>query len=306
MSESAHWQARPEAGTFGGLRFLMWIANHMGRGALFALLKPVVLYFLVVRGPERRASRAYLARALARKPGWLDVYRHFLRFAEVTSDRFFFLAERDAEIPVRFVLDDAFERVMSSGQSGIFLAAHFGSFEAARVLGPQHGGIRLRIVLDKQINARFVELMEHVAPEMYDLIIDSEQGSVALGLSINEALKNGDWVGFLADRFRPADRTLRLPFLGDQAVFPAGPYLIANTFKAPVIGAFCRLTETGYEVHLEVLSERVAWPRAEREAELQKLAAHYVSRLEHHVRAAPFGWFNFYEFWAAPSDAEAG
>lgn len=281
----------------------MWVARHLGRRTLFTLLKPVALYFMLVRGPERRASREYLARALGHRPGWRMVFQHFLRFAEVTADRFFILAGHDEDIPVRFVLDERFASVLSGGHAGVFLAAHFGSFEAARLKGPLHGGINLRIVLDKQVNARFVELMQEVEPDAWRPVIDSEQGAVALGLDIAAALKDGDWVGFLADRYRQGDRVLEQSFLGAPATFPIGPYLIANTFKAPVIGTFCRITDSGYEVHCEVLAESVRWSRSERDAELQKLLATYVQRLEHHVLAAPYGWFNFFDFWAKPDES---
>ncbi len=170
------------------------------------------------------------------------------------------------------------------------------------MVGPQLGGIDLRIVLDQQQGGRFVDMMARINPEMVSRIIDSEQGSVALGLTIAQALKNQEWVGFLADRFRPGDRTTECRFLGEPARFPLGPYLIANTFNAPVICAFCRLTEDGYEVHCEVLSEAVKVPRQNRTEALNALAGRYVERLEHHVRATPYAWFNFFDFWNTADD----
>jgi predicted LPLAT superfamily acyltransferase len=300
--EAAQWQTRPEAGTSTGLKFLRWVAQHLGRSVLHALLAPVSLYFYLIRGPERRASSAYLSRVLGRpaRPG--EVLRHFRRFANVTADRFFFIAGRDDKIDVRFVIDPALEEVLATGTPGIFLAAHFGSFEAARVLGPQLGGIRLRIVLDKALNQRFMDIMAEVEPELANLIIDSEQNSVALGLNIGDALQAGDWVGFLADRHRTGDRTAKASFLGAQAHFPIGPYIIANVFKSPIIGAFCRLTDTGYEVHCEVLTRRADFPRKARQQAINDLLQTYVNRLEYHVRASPYAWFNFYDFWTAGED----
>lgn len=295
---TAAWQTRPEAGTVSGIRFLMWVARHLGRGFLHTLLVPVSAYFFLVRAPEREASRAFLSRVLQRPATRREVFRHIHGFARTTADRFFFLAGREADIPVSFVIDPKLEQVLASGQTGIFLAAHFGSFEAARVLGPEIGGIRLRIVLDKGLNRRFMDVLSEVEPDLARLIIDSEQDSVALGLNIGDALKTGDWVGFLADRHRNGDRTMTHQFLGAQAQFPTGPYIIANLFKAPIIGAFCHLTEHGYVVHCEVISEGVRFDRKEREAQLTALQAQYVARLEHHVRQSPFSWFNFYDFWA--------
>jgi len=282
----------------------MWLAKMFGRSTLRVALYPVAVYFFMVRGPERKASRQYLNRVLTRPASALDVLKHFICFAHVAADRFFFFAGMGADIPVKFVDMDNIQRVVDRGASGIFLAAHLGSFEAARVIGPQLGGIDLRIVLDAEFSGRFLQLMAEINPELANSIIDSEQGSIELGLSIKDALREGSWVGFLADRYRPGDRTLPVNFMGAPAPFPVGPYIIASTFNAPIICMFCRPTGNGYEVHCEVLSEGAKLPRKNRAQALEELTNAYVARLEHHVRAAPLGWFNFFDFWAEPQNAE--
>ena len=296
---AAQWQARPEAGSGRGLRFLAWIAENLNRKLLWLLLYPTVACFYFTRTPERRASRDFLGRALGRPVRERDVLRHFLRFAQVTADRFYLLAGRPDAVAVRFVGADEVQRLVDNGRPGIFLAAHFGSFEAARVVGPRLGGVGLRIVLDKRVNARFIEMMARVSPALTDRIIDSEQSKPSLGVAIANAIRNGDWIGFLADRHRPGDPTIRCSFLGQPASFPIGPYIVANALSAPVVCVFCRVAENGYEVHCEVLSDCLRVPRAERMAAFEALAQSYATMLERHVRAAPFGWFNFFDFWAS-------
>lgn len=299
-----HWAGRPEAGSTFGLRLLAWLARHLGRRPLLLVLYPVTAYFYLVRAPERAASRTYLQRVLQRPVRERDVLRHFHAFARTTADRFFFLTGQEGQIPLTFVGGEDAQAVVDGARGGLFLAAHLGSFEAARVVGAQLGGMDLRIVLDQKIGGRFVDVMRELNPNLVANMIDAGQDSVALGLEIGAALKGGRWVGFLADRTRGDasgnDREVTIPFLGTPARFPAGPYLIASTFRAPIICAFCRLTADGYEVHCEVLSQGVRLPRESRTEALQLLATRYVERLEHHVRAAPLSWFNFYDFWQRP------
>lgn len=300
-STQQHWQARPEAGSSTGLKILLFVARLAGRRALHLFLAPITAYFYLARGPERRASADFLMRTLARPIQGRDVYRHMLTFARATADRFFFVVDAADDIPIEFVAHAGVRELAESGRSGIFLAAHLGSFEAARIIGPQLlRDLNLRIVLEKAVNERLVSLLEALQPELFESIIDASQSSVALGLSIGDALKAGDWVGFLADRYRVGDRTTNADFLGSPAAFPTGPYLIANLYKAPIIGAFCRFDGRAYVVHLEIISEGVSLERKTRQADLQKLVSHYSARLEHHALASPFAWFNFYDFWAAP------
>ena len=270
----------------------------MGRKAIHLLLYPTILYFYLVRAPERRASRGFLRRALKRPVCETDVLRHFLSFARVAADRFFALSRSPEAREVRFVRDERIQQVMEEDGAGIFVTAHFGSFDAPRIVNVDRQAFGIRIVLDKGVNARFVSVMEEIDPAMAKRIIDSEQSAASLGVAIAEALREGEWVGFMADRCRPGDRTLTLPFLGAPAAFPLGPYLVACAFKAPIICMFCRLDPPGYEVHCEVLWAGGRVPRSQRASTVAELARGYAERLERHVLAAPLSWFNFFDFWA--------
>ena len=61
-----------------------------------------------------------------------------------------------------------------------------------------------------------------------------------------------------------------------------------------------------YDLVFEPFSEGVDLPRRDRQAGVDALIRRYAERLEHHVRSAPYNWFNFYDFWsvdAQPSPA---
>ena len=52
-----------------------------------------------------------------------------------------------------------------------------------------------------------------------------------------------------------------------------------------------------YRVFAEVLAERVALPRSDRDKHLRELATAYAGRLEHYCTVAPYEWFNFFDYW---------
>ena len=66
------------------LRFMELFAITFGRAAVFVLLYPVVLYFVLVRADERHASQRFLSRVYQRKPKWHEVFAQFMTFARVT------------------------------------------------------------------------------------------------------------------------------------------------------------------------------------------------------------------------------
>jgi predicted LPLAT superfamily acyltransferase len=104
----------------------------------------------------------------------------------------------------------------------------------------------------------------------------------------------------LADRVGVGDqsRVSWVPFLGERAAIPHGPFLLAGALKCPVLLMIgLRRDATTYEVFVEMLADEIVLPATDRVGALDALARHYASRLEHYCLRAPYQWFNFYEFW---------
>jgi predicted LPLAT superfamily acyltransferase len=296
---SDSWRERPEAGSPFGLRFTIWFALTFGRSALTFILFFIALYFLTVRRSERQASRNFLKQVRSDAVSIRDVFRHFRIFARVTADRVYFLTGHADEIPIRVSGREIIDRYVQRGTGCIFLGSHIGSFEATRMVSIQHPGVQVRIVLDRNANAEFIHRMEALDSEFAASLIDAGKPAAVLGVSIAESIAAGDSVGFLADRFRPGDRTVSVDFMGRPAKFPAGPLVIAAAIGVPVVIVFGLYRNGGYEVYCEEFFEKFNLPRATREAALRDGVQRYADRLAFYARKAPYNWFNFYDFWAS-------
>jgi len=292
-----HWQDRPEAGTSLAIRITIWIALKLGRRVLGGVLYLTSIYFLLVRTAERRASQEFLQRISGKRPSLLQVLDHFATFARISADRVFFLAERTDDIQIEINDFDIMERHVQAGRSCVMLGSHVGSLEAMRQATLRHPGVTLRMVLDRRSNEKLIERLEALNPGFAASLIDANQSSANLGLTIGDALKRGESVGFLGDRYRPGDRTTTCTFLGSPARFPVGPLIIASVFRAPVVVVFGIYVGGRYEVHCEELFDTFHLSRQNRDEELQHAMQRYAERLEHYVRRAPNNWFNFYDFW---------
>jgi len=291
------WRERPEVGSVLAIQMAEKVGLLLGRRGLWLLLYPVVLYFLLTRRGERVASRKYLERVLTEKVRWWHIYRHFLSFARVTADRFLFLSGRGGDIQVDFTGVSAMHELVDRKKGGLFLAAHFGSFEAARMVGRMRPDIKIRIVMDDQVNQNFMRRMGKADPDFAKMIISPHQSAPSLGVEIAQTMAVGDWVGFLGDRRFSGDRTLQVVFLGEVVSIPAGVFMVAAAFKAPIVAVFPMLKGRRYGVAFETLSSGFDVNRSERAAAMQQLAQAYMDRLESYVRDEPYNWFNFYDFW---------
>ena len=295
---SADWKQRPEGGGWLALWLIRTIARSGGRMVARLLLFPITAYFLLVRGPERQASREYLARALGRPPGLLDIARHVHTFAATILDRVFLLSGQLQRFDFRITGLDEVHAQLDRGQGVLMFGSHLGSFEVMRVIARQRPDIQVRVVLDRAHNAAMTQLLEALNPEIARTVIDAGQDGPSIVLAIKQATDAGAMVALLVDRARPGQPWVSAPLLGRDAPFPVAPWLIAAALKVPVVLAF-GLYRGGnrYELAFEAFSQGLAVERHNRSQRVAELVAAYARRLEHHARRAPYNWFNFYDFW---------
>lgn len=301
---STSWRQRPE----GGGRFAIWlirgVGRYLGRAPARILLYPITLYFLIKRGPERRASRAYLTRALGRPATLREVARHIHTFSATILDRVFLLGDRDMR---RFQMQvsgvEAVRAQLEQGRGVLLIGSHLGSFEALRGLAQSRPDIQVRAVLDKSQTPAMTQMLEALNPAVAAGVIDAAQGGLGVTLAIKQATDEGAMVTLLADRVYPGETVLRAPFLGESASFPSSPWLIAAALQVPVSLAF-GIYRGGnrYDLVFETFSDGIKIDRHNRTQALAALVQRYAQRLEHHARAAPYNWFNFYDFWKQDDD----
>jgi len=303
---SAHWKQRPEGGGYVALWIIRSIARHGGRALARACLYPITAYFLIVRGPERRASRAYLSRVLDRAPTLWNVARHVHTFAATILDRVFLLSGQLARFDIEPVGLPALAARVDRGEGVLIFGSHHGSFDALRVLSLTRPALRVRIVLDIAHNQAITRLLDALNPQLARDVIDAGRDGVSIVLTIQEALARGELVALLVDRAGPGDASVRVPFLHGTAAFPTAPWSLAATLKVPIMLAF-GLYRGGnrYELVFEEFSDGLDIARRQRS---ERIAAHvrdYAARLQHHVQRAPYNWFNFYDFWHGDDAADS-
>jgi predicted LPLAT superfamily acyltransferase len=290
---SAEWTARGETCSMATLRVAVWLARRLGRPFARILLLPVCLGFAVCRPDARAASKHYLARALGRPVHAGDVLRHFFAFATTVLDRVYLLNDEAHRFDITIHGEEVVTGILAQGGGCLLFGAHHGSFEVLRLVGRNQPNLRVSLAMyeatGRKIGAVLNAINPHLAPRIIGL------GTAGAMIGIKDCLEQGGFVGMLADRTLASDTATNVDFLGAPAAFPTGPARLAALLRPPVV-LMVGLFRGGnrYEIHFE----RLAAPGAPDPQETNRLISHYVTRLEHYCREAPYNWFNFFDFWA--------
>ncbi|HET9444730.1 MAG TPA: hypothetical protein VFO35_00625 [Steroidobacteraceae bacterium] len=292
------WLERPEAGSAFAYQLIGLFARLCGRSAARLLLYPITLYMLILRGHERRSSRAYLERVNGRRASLWQVARHIHCFSAVILDRAFLLAERFKRFDIRVYGLDHIRAAWERQKGALVFGSHLGSFDALRVLAQFRPDAKVRVVIDVEQNPQLSQFLNALNPELARSIINPRRDGMNTALAIKEALDDKALVTLLVDRARPGNEVVLCDFLGRPAPFPLSPWQLAAALNVPVVLCF-GLYRGGnrYDMYFETFADTMAVERTRREQYLREAVVRFASRLEHYARDAPYNWFNFYDFW---------
>jgi predicted LPLAT superfamily acyltransferase/glycosyltransferase involved in cell wall biosynthesis len=295
-SRSRRWTGKSRGGVFGHW-FFFQLTRVFGISPAYWVVYPVSLYFLFAARPARKASMQYLERALGPAPllrRFGRTYLHFLSFARTMVDRALF-STRGKDV-FRYETDGLqhIEAVAATGQGAILLTAHLGNWPiAAGLLG--EAGKKLAIVAyrgEHENLTRYLKKAQGPRPRIIDVGSDS-----LASLEMVRALREGHLLALQGDR-RTDQHVVQVPFLGREAPFPVGPFVLAAITAVPLIWTFSlQVAPASYRFFAKP-PMHFAFARGQsREAQLRAWVAPYVLELETVIRRFPYQWFNFYDFW---------
>jgi len=305
-----HWASVPEAGLTIGLWFVYACHAVFGRVLYRVLMWPVSWYFVVVRPLARRASIDYqqrlgvLAGDAGRWSAWRAAARHVRHFADALLDKALVWTGGLELDEIRREVDPRFDRAVDENRGGVLVVAHFGNLEVLRRMGEYAKQLRLHILVHTRHAERFNRMLTRVNPQSAECLLQVTEVDTATIAHLAARVELGDFVVIAADRVPvTSERTLEVPFLGADAPFPIGPWVLAAALGCPVYWLACyqRPADRGrYTLVCELMRERIVLPRKTRDAALRDVVGEYVRYLERACREAPLAWFNFFPFWRVP------
>lgn len=307
-SQHTHWSKIPELGASCGINAMLWVYRYLGRWVFKLLLAPVIGYFFISAGMARRESQKFLQKVyacgsthprMATPPTLCSSFYHFLEFGRAALDRIASWLGDIKRSDVDFDNVQEFIDLMRSGSGGLIIGSHLGNIELSRALATDIDMSKLNILVFTENAVKFNTMLAKVNCHVNDQLIQVNQMGPDTAIMLKEKIDNGELIIILGDRtaINSTEKLNYVNFLGEEAAFGQGPFILASLLECPVYLLFCLRQGQRYRVHFEHFSDRIKLNRKTRQQDLQQIIQKFAVRLEYYCLQEPFQWFNFLDFW---------
>lgn len=298
------WATTRERGSSVGMKIVLFVLSTFGYAVASVFLYPIVFYFYLTGRTSRNASLRYLKKVhlfggSVSNPTFFSGYAHFVSFAKSTLDRIWFWQSKLSRFTFDLVGLEKVSAYLDSGKGCLLLGAHMGNIESLRVLC-QDRDVKVNAVMYLENARQFNSLLRSINPKSQLRIINLKDRSIDGVMELQSCIANGEIVALLADRFHPSSRSrvVSCSFLGEEAPFPANPWIVAGLLKCPTF--FVAGMKTGprhYESIVQFVDAQVRIERKNRDADIKKYIGEYAAFLERLCCRYPHQWYNFFDFW---------
>lgn len=312
MKNSAHWAQIEELSVIWGMQFLLRVYLLFGRIILQVFLYPVVIYYWLINRQARAASQAYLDRLAVFAPSLkingslIWSYKHFISFANAIIDKLAAWSGVLLEKDVQFYGRTELLAEISSGQGALLLGSHLGNLDVCRVIADFEQEIDINVLVHTKHAEKFNRLLNKTSPKSSLNLIQVTEITAATSILLSDKIDAGELIIIAADRTPVSNqqRVSKVNFLGAEALFPQGPFILAALLKCPVYTVFCLKQQGRHVIYFDRFSDKLNFSRKTREQSMQQIIQRYAERLQAYCLIEPLQWFNFFDFWRVTPDDE--
>lgn len=283
----AHYHGSPL-----GIKFIIFLYKRFGYKAAKSLVYIVALFYAAISQKNRKSLHNYYE-AVGLNDTFSTYINHIYAFSLTIFDRFIAKEGMQEEtIKVARIQVENFEILQQTG--GILILSHHGNWAQSFKIFQTYD-VKLNITTNEAIDTDIQRLETEKEENKRINIIDLKAGMQAM-LEIARALQNREIIIIMVDRVKEKDKSVSVDFLGRATYLHSGGFEIAQMRKVPMLG--CDIVRTGDNAIKVAFSDIIKSDKEKREAYIQDLAQQYARFLEKAVKAYPYQWFNFFDFWA--------
>ncbi len=289
------WEGKSRGNKLG-YRIFVAVCKNLGIAPAYLLLRFVAFYFLFFAGESSKHIYRYFRRrcGYGRVRSALRVYTNYYRFGQTILDRIVVMSGLENKFTFHFDGEENLIDIVNHKQGGILLSAHMGNWEVAGHFLHRLDTVFHVVMFDGEHEKIRNYLETSVGKRKFNVIVVRDDFSHVY--EIGEALQKNELVCMHADRYTDRAKTIECDFLGEAAMFPAGPFALATTFGVPVSIVFA-FKETSTHYHFFGSRPIMRNPTETKKEYGLRLRQMFIAEMEKKITLYPDQWFNYYDFW---------
>lgn len=285
------WEGKSR-GTVLGYKIFVFFIKKAGIKTAYFILYFVAAYYFIFLKKSNQAIFYYFKERLGYSyfKSKKMVYKSYYTFGQTILDKVSIAAGMRDKFSYEFDGVEILKKLLSEKKGGVLISAHIGNFEIAEhFFGEIDVEFQINLVTTDLEHSAIKNYLEKITKKssVKFIIIKEDLSHI---FEINAALARNELVCFTGDRYFEGGKFLTEKLLGEEAKFPAGPFLIASRLKVPVVFVYV-MKEPNLHYHLYT-REAIVKHRDEK-----VLLKAYTENLEMMLKEYPLQWFNYFDFW---------
>ncbi len=287
----AKWDGKSR-GTVLGYQIFVFFIKKLGIKSAYVILYFVASYYFIFLKKSNQAIFYYFRERLGYSyfKAKVHVFKSYYTFGQTIIDKISISAGMRSKFTYEFDGVEILLKLLQEKKGGVLISAHMGNFEIAEhFLGELDVDFQINLVTTDLEHSAIKNYLETVTQKsnIKFIIINEDLSHI---FDINAALARNELVCFTGDRYFEGVKSLSTELLGEEANFPAGPFLIASRLKVPVVFVYV-MKEANLHYHLYAREAQV------KHRDEKGLLKEYTQSVEMMIQKYPLQWFNYFDFW---------
>ena len=234
--------------------------------------------------------------------GWLGrqrrIFRTFHTFAWCLSERYERLST-DRVFTVEMEGVDLWRDLVASGKGFVLVTAHMGAWEMGSMVPASQERRRVHVVREAETDPRAQEFIARLIQSRGgDFYTTHFAADPQLGVTLLDALRQGEIVALQGDRPRCGGRVVEATLFGHPYPMPVGPAVLARAAEVPIVPVF--IFREGRLRYRCVLRPPIHVDQGrDRQKGAEEAMRRFAGELEQAIRREPHQWFCFRRLWEA-------
>lgn len=287
----SQWDGKSR-GTLLGYKIFVFCIKKLGIKTSYIVLIFVAFYYFLFLKKSNKAIFYYFNKKLnfSYLKSKRMVYMSYFTFGQTIIDKVAISAGLRDKFTYEFDGINILKQLLKEKKGGVLISAHIGNFEIAEhFFGEINYDCQINLVTTDREHSVIKEYLEKVTQKssIKFILIKEDMSHV---FDISSALSRNELICFTGDRYFEGTKCLTAPILGEEANFPAGPFLIASRLKVPIVFVYV-MKEANLHYHLYAREAHT------KHRDEKGLLSAYIESVESILKRYPLQWFNYFDFW---------